>query len=371
MRKRSPEKILLTEQVSSSIQHIVAPKIKDPGAPTISCIIGDHTIDKALLDLGAGVNLLPYSVYQQLGLGELKPTTVVLQLADRSVKKPRSIIEDAIIGVDKFYFLVDFIILDTEPVPDPVRLIPIILGRPFLATANTCINCRTGEMEITFGNMKVRLNIFKAFQHPPDTNECFLLDMIEETVKDTLPHLLIKDPLDACLSHFDFEDFDTEHYVCKVNLLLDTAAAIDFPPWRVPNESLPSTSGIPPIPSLISPPKLELKQLPVTLKYVFLGTNDTLLVIIPSDLQDDQESNLLDVLKEHKEAIGWSVGDLKGTDPSICMHRIHLEDNVKLSREAQRRLNPNMKEVVIKEVVKLLDACIIYPISDSTWVSHI
>jgi hypothetical protein len=82
MRKRSPEKILLTEQLSSLIQHAVAPKIKDPGAPTISCIIGDHTIEKTFLDLGVGVNLLPYSVYVQLGRGELKPTIVVLQLAD-------------------------------------------------------------------------------------------------------------------------------------------------------------------------------------------------------------------------------------------------------------------------------------------------
>jgi hypothetical protein len=70
----------------------------------------------------------------------------------------------------------------------------------------------------------------------------------------------------------------------------------------------------------------------------------------------------LDVPQEHKEAIGWSVGDLKGIDPSICMHRIHLEDNVKPYREAHRRLNPNMNEVVMKEVVKLLDAGIIYPI---------
>jgi len=87
----------------------------------------------------------------------LKPTTVILQLADRSVKKPCGIIEDVIIIVDKFYFPVDFIVLDTEPVLDPARLIPIILGRPFLATANACINCKTGEMEITFGNMKVRI----------------------------------------------------------------------------------------------------------------------------------------------------------------------------------------------------------------------
>jgi hypothetical protein len=162
-RNHIPKKVLLTEHVSSLIQYNTPPKFKDPGAPTISCIIGQKEIDKALLDLGAGVNLLPYLVYQQLGLGELKPTTVILQLADRSIKKPRGIIEDVIIKVDKFFFPVDFIVLDTEPVPHPEKLILVILGRPFLATTNACINCWTGVMEISFGNMKVRLNIFNAF----------------------------------------------------------------------------------------------------------------------------------------------------------------------------------------------------------------
>jgi len=188
---------------SPSLFPSIAPKIKDPDARTISYIIGDHAIEKALIDLGEGVNLLPYLVYIQLGLGELKPTTVVLQLADRSVKKPRGVIEDVIIRVDKFYFPIDFIILDAELVTDPTKLIPVILGRPFLATVNACINCRTREMEVTFGNMKVKLNIFNAFQHPLDTNECFFLDMIEETVEDTLPHLFITSPLEACLSHFN------------------------------------------------------------------------------------------------------------------------------------------------------------------------
>jgi len=82
-------------------------------------------------------------MYQQLGLGELKPTTVILQLANRSIKKPRGVIEDVIIKLDKFFFPVDFIVLDTEPVPNLEKLIPVILGRPFLATANACINCRT------------------------------------------------------------------------------------------------------------------------------------------------------------------------------------------------------------------------------------
>jgi hypothetical protein len=155
-RNHIPKKVFLTEHVSSLIWHNTPPKFKDPGAPTISCIIGQKEIDKALLDLGVGVNLLPYSVYQQLGLGELKPTIVILQLADRSIKKPRGIREDVIIKVNKFFFTVDFIVLDIEPVPHPERLILVILGHPFLATANACINYWTGVMEISFGNMKVR-----------------------------------------------------------------------------------------------------------------------------------------------------------------------------------------------------------------------
>ena len=107
---------------------------------------------------------------------------------------------------------------------------------------------------------------------------------------------------------------------------------------------------------------LELKPLPATLKYVFLGSTDTLPAIIASDLTPNQETQLVGILKEYKEAIGWSIADLKGFDPSICMHHIHFETNAKLHRDMQRRLNPNMHEVVKKEVVKWLDAGIIYPI---------
>jgi hypothetical protein len=104
--------------VSSLIQHKTPPKFKNHEAFTISCIIGSTEIGKALLNLGVGVNLLPYSMYHQLGLRELKPTTTILQLANRSIKKPKGIVEDVIIKVDKFYYPVDFIVLDTEPVPN-------------------------------------------------------------------------------------------------------------------------------------------------------------------------------------------------------------------------------------------------------------
>jgi hypothetical protein len=113
---KCPDEGMLDRAISSILQCKLPIKHKDPGCPTISCMIGVSHIEKALLNLGASVNLLPYSVYIQLGLGELKPTSMTLQLADRSVKVPRGIIEDVLIKVDKFYFPVDFIVLDTEPV---------------------------------------------------------------------------------------------------------------------------------------------------------------------------------------------------------------------------------------------------------------
>ena len=135
-------------------------KYKDSGSPTISVNIGGTCIDKALLDLGASVNLLPYSMYKQLGLGELKSTNITLSLADRSVKIPKGIVKDVLVKVDKFYYPVDFVVLDTEPTAESTNQVPIILGRPFLATSNAIINCRNGVMQLTFGNMTLELNIF-------------------------------------------------------------------------------------------------------------------------------------------------------------------------------------------------------------------
>jgi len=123
-RTNVPKKVCLTEQVSSILQCKLPIKYKDPGCPTISCMIGVSQIEKALLDLGASVNLLPYSVHLQLGLGELNPTFMTLQLVDRSMKVPRGIIKD--VGIQ----------------------ILVILGRPFLATANTQKNCRRGHEEL-------------------------------------------------------------------------------------------------------------------------------------------------------------------------------------------------------------------------------
>ena len=92
----------LTEQVSAVIQRKTPPKHKDLGCPTISCTIGDYIMEHALLDLGASVDLIPFSVYQKPGLGELKPTSVTLQLADHFVREPRGIVEDVLVKIEQF-----------------------------------------------------------------------------------------------------------------------------------------------------------------------------------------------------------------------------------------------------------------------------
>ena len=143
------KKTFLTEQVSAIIQCKSSLKYKDPGCPTILVMIGGTVVEKDLLDLGASVNLLPYSVYKQLGLGELKPTSITLSLVDRSVKIPKGIIEDVLVQVDNFYYPVDFVVLNTDPIVKETNYVPIILGRSFLATSNAIINCRNGLMQLT------------------------------------------------------------------------------------------------------------------------------------------------------------------------------------------------------------------------------
>jgi hypothetical protein len=170
---------------------------------------GVNQINRALLDLGASVNLLPYLVYLQVGLGELKPTTVMLQLANKSIKRPRRIIEDVLIKVDKFYYLVDFIVIDMEPMHNVVNQIPVILGRPFLATANTLISCRTGVMKISFGNLTVELNIFNINNQPLEYDEAHLVCLIEEITDEIVSDFGLEGPEIECFSQEEDDlDFD-------------------------------------------------------------------------------------------------------------------------------------------------------------------
>ena len=122
-----------------------------------------------------------------------------------------------------------------------------------------------------------------------------------------------------------------------------------------------------PMPSSEEIPQLELK--PLGFKYAYLRLGETFLVVISNALNGEQEVKLLNVLKYHKSALGWTIADIKGISPLICTHRLYLENDCKTSREPQCRLNPTMKDVVKNELIKILDEGIIYSISDSKWVS--
>jgi hypothetical protein len=164
--------VALTEEVTAILLRKLLPKPKDPSSFSIPCRIGDHDFEQALLDLGAGVNLLPYTVYATLGVGELKPTSITLQLADRSIKRPRGILEDVLVKVGKFILPVDFIVLDMEESPMPLPL-PIILGRPFIRIVDTKICVKKGIVSMKVNGEKIEFKIFDALKLPQDDTECF------------------------------------------------------------------------------------------------------------------------------------------------------------------------------------------------------
>jgi len=177
------KKTFLIEQVSAFLRNNNVLKYKDPGCPIISCFIGEYKLKRALLDLGASVNLLPYSVFQSLNLGELKPNSVTLLFANRYVKMSRGIVEDVLVQFDKFIYPMDFIVLDTQPV-EACNSFPVILGRLFLATSNALINCRNGLVKLSFGNMTLEMNIFNICKQPRDNNDLQEVDFTEKLVHD-------------------------------------------------------------------------------------------------------------------------------------------------------------------------------------------
>jgi len=177
------KKTFLIEQVSAFLRNNNVLKYKDPGCPIISCFIGEYKLKRALLDLGASVNLLPYLVFQSLNLGELKPNSVTLLFANRYVKMSRGIVEDVLVQFDKFIYPMDFIVLDTQPV-EACNSFPVILGRLFLATSNALINCRNGLVKLSFGNMTLEMNIFNICKQPRDNNDLQEVDFTEKLVHD-------------------------------------------------------------------------------------------------------------------------------------------------------------------------------------------
>ncbi|CAN6678253.1 unnamed protein product [Malus baccata var. baccata] len=185
------EKVILTKQCSAILLQKLPPKKKDPGSFTISCTIGNFDFKCALIDLDASINLMPFSVFQRLGQGEIKPTSDILLLADCSVSYPKGIIEDLIIKVDNLYLPANFVVLDM----DKDMQTPIILGCPFMGTARTLIDVETRTLTLRVQEQSVVFNLFEATKKPSDMQDYMRVDVLEGIMHADIMRSLTADPL--------------------------------------------------------------------------------------------------------------------------------------------------------------------------------
>jgi len=209
-----PQKVFLATNISELLSGPIPAKYKDPGCPTIACTIGQAEISRALLDLGASINLLTFSIYQQLGLGDLSPTRVTIQLADRSVKVLKGKFFGVLIQVGEFIYPVDFIVLETQPLSNPKAQTPVILGRQFLTTANAIINCRNGSMRLTFGDMIREVNVFNLGKQTRNVeDQTFEVNLIENLTSEHKEELELEI---ECDFELESDDFNLDQVVVSV-----------------------------------------------------------------------------------------------------------------------------------------------------------
>ncbi|KAM2409102.1 hypothetical protein ACFX1X_028050 [Malus domestica] len=317
-RKRisNKEVVQVSENVSAVLQRKLPSKCKDPGSFTISCVLGNTKFEHAMLDLGASINVMPYSIYASMNLGELKNDDVIIQLADRSNAYPKGVLEDVLVQVNNLIFPADFYVLDMEDSAHSTPL-PIILGRPFMKTAHTKIDVFKGTLTMEFDGEIIDFNISEAIKFPKDDHSCFSIDVFNSLAHNYLDSL-DKDPLETTIAQgiglksegvavknthsMDREIFAMPKYEEEAEMV----AAVKSLPQHVGKPSIPisipvSTNKL--LPSVIQATILELKPLPSHLKYVYLGDKEMLSVIISSTPMALEEEKLIRVLKEHKTAI--------------------------------------------------------------------
>ncbi|GJZ00653.1 reverse transcriptase domain-containing protein [Tanacetum coccineum] len=406
----------LNENCSAVILNKLPKKLGDPGRFLIPCEFTGITTCNALADLGASINLMPYSVWKDLALPELTPTCMTLELADRSITEPIGIAKDVRLMVGKFQFPADFVVVDFEPDPR----VPLILGRCFLKTSHALIDVYEGEITLRVGKEAITFNLDQTSKYTADydhmtANKIDVIEMacdeysqevlgfsnviasgnptpyFEPIVSTASPNLtpfgdsdfLLMEEADSFLALEDdptSSEVDPTYQDPEGDILILEAILNSEPPPPLPNQEqyLPEVRKELKIceaktvePSINEPPEVELKELPPHLEYAFLEGDDKLPVIIAKDLKDEEKTALLKVLKSHKRAIAWKLSDIKGVSPEFCTHKILMEEDYEPSVQSQRRVNPKIHDVIKKEVEKLLDAGLIYPISDSPWVSPV
>ncbi|GKC11023.1 reverse transcriptase domain-containing protein [Tanacetum coccineum] len=382
-------KIPLNENCSAMLLKKLPEKLGDPGKFRIPCNFPGMDVCHALVDLGTSINLMPLSFWKKLSLPELTPTWMTLELADRSITHPKGLAEDVYVKVGKFHFPTDFVVVDFEADPR----VPLILGRSFLRTGRALIDVYGEEITLRVDNESVTFNLDQTTRYSSTNNKSVnQIDIIDTVCEEYAPELLgfskssdgnptptskpftsefILEEIEAYLKddlispEIDHAACDPEEDICLIEKLLNND------PFQLPPMDLKQSEMTEAKSSIEEPPELELKDLPSHLEYAYLEENEKLPVIIVKGLKNDEKEALLKVLKSHKRAIAWKITDIKGIDPRFCTHKILMEDDYKHTVQSQRQVNPKIHEVIKKEVLKLLDAGMIYPISDSPWVSPV
>ncbi|GJU29401.1 reverse transcriptase domain-containing protein [Tanacetum coccineum] len=383
----------LNEHCSAVILNKLPEKLRDPGKFLIPCDFPRMDECLALADLGASINLMPLSVWKRLSLPELTPTCMTLELADRTISQPIGIAEDVYVKVGKFQFLADFVVVDFDADPR----VPLILGRSFLKTGRALIEFTYSSNydDMTANRIDVIEMACEEYSQEvlgfsdviASGNPTPYYDPIVSTSSPTLTpfgdsDFLLLEEADAFLALEDdptSPEVDDSYYDSEGDILL-LEAILNSDPSPPPNQGnyLPEIQKELKVceakndkSSIDEPPEVELKDLPPHLEYAFLEGDNKLPVIIAKDLSVEEKAALIKVLKSHKRAIAWKLSDIKGINPEFCTHKILMEEDYKPAVQHQRRVNLKIHDVIKKEVEKLLDAGLIYPISDSPWVSPV
>ena len=176
LKAQKKVKVKVNQQVSSLLTKSLPPKCSDPGMFAIPCTIEKQEVDNAMLDLGASINVMPYSTYKALKLAPMTHSNVVIQLADRSSVSPRGMVEDVLVKVDKMTFPADFYVLDMD---HDIKAVPLLLGRPFLKTASTKIDVATGNLSMSDGRDMVTFNIFDKGKYLHGTQTLNLVEKVD------------------------------------------------------------------------------------------------------------------------------------------------------------------------------------------------
>ncbi|KAM1404659.1 hypothetical protein ACFX2I_013122 [Malus domestica] len=300
------EVVKVGENVSAILQRKLPPKCKDPGSFTIPCVIGNSRFESAMLDLGASINVMPYSIYASMNLGALKNDGVIIQLADRSNAYPKGVLEDVLVQVNHLIFPADFYVLEMDE-SDHAPSLPILLGRPFMKTARTKIDVYNGTLTMEFDGEVINFNLSDSMKYPSENHSCFAIDVIDSLSQEHFDKLN-DDALELVIAQgMNKQNIETttmgthgmhDHSftVPPNDEVIEMVAALESLPSQSGKYSDPILSSVSAnkmLPSVVQPPTLELKPLPSHLKYVFLGEDDTLPVIISSSLTAQEESKLV------------------------------------------------------------------------------